>query len=194
MGICFLSYTVSDGNLSEILADPALVWRVVEPDDDTAYLHEAGIGRPQSLLSKLFGKPRPVPPVRTLAFSEHELRVLDLDKSWDGLRACLKACAPQAPDFFEGEGPVGTVDIGYGPGLYIRSDHLARIAGSLLAVSEAQLLDALRTTDFTGTYLGDLWARSDDDCRDYLLHNFRDLQAFLRHAAGHSLGAVLRFT
>ena len=40
MGVCLVAYVVSDTNIAEILADPPLVWRVVESDNDFSYLRE----------------------------------------------------------------------------------------------------------------------------------------------------------
>jgi hypothetical protein len=43
-------------------------------------------------------------------------------------------------------------------------------------------------------YLSAVWARRDEDARSYLLENFRELQAFVRHCAVHGHAAILDFT
>lgn len=55
MGICFGAYSVNPGNLALVRADPALVWRVLEPEDDSAYLKQLAKNNKTSLLRRLFG-------------------------------------------------------------------------------------------------------------------------------------------
>lgn len=194
MGVCCYAYTVGDANIDRVLSDPPLIWRVVESEDESRYLDALKDQAKGSWLAKLFGKPKPAGEAVDLSFTEHELRPLDLDKSWDGLKVCLKACAPDAPDFFEGSGQVGKIEVGYGPALYVRRAEMARIADAYASVSEAQLLAAYHLLDLTGVYPKGLWVRRDADTQAYLTENFADLQAFAAHAKAHSLGAILQFT
>lgn len=194
MGVCFISYAVSDSTLDELLADPPLVWRVVDSEDESAYLRELDRAARTSLLGRLFGKPKPAPAIRHLTFTEYELRLVDLDKSWDGLNACLKVCAPHAPNFFEGNGQIGKIEIGYGPALYQRSEAMQRIAEAYADITEQHLLTTFRSLDLKGVYPGGLWQRRDAEVESYLTDNFADLQAFVRHTQAHALGAVIQFT
>jgi hypothetical protein len=194
MGICFVAYSVSLQNLASVQADPALVWHVLESEDDSAYLRQLAEDAKTSLLQRLFGKKKVLAAPKSLSFSRAELRVLDLDKSWDGLRHCIKLCAPNAPDFFEGDGQIGSIEVGYGPALFAESHTVARFSEALEGVSEEALLEALRTADFKGIYLDGLWKRQDEDARSYLLENFRELRAFAAHCSSHDQAAVLQFT
>ena len=194
MGVCCVLYAVSDENIAQCLADPPLVWRIVEAEDESAYLDELASQAKVPLLARLFGKVVPKPEVRTLRFSAPELHEADLDKSWDGLRACLKRLAPDVPDFFEGSGPIGQVEVGYGPALYHLGETVQRIGRAHAPVSEAALLDAYRSLDHASLYPKGLWQRQDDEVEAYLVDNFLVLRSFLQHAAQHSLGVVLRFT
>ncbi|MDT9001374.1 DUF1877 family protein [Paucibacter sp. APW11] len=170
------------------------MWRVLEADDDSAYLQQLAEDNKTSLLQRLIGKKKAPAVPKSLAFSEAELKVLDLDKSWDGLRHCVKLCAPDAPDFFEGEGQIGAIEVGYGPALFTESHTLVRYSQALEGVSEEALLEKLRASDFEGIYLDGLWKRQDDDARSYLLENFRDLRAFTAHCASHGQAAILQYT
>jgi hypothetical protein len=194
MGVCFVAYSVSNSNLALILADPPLVWRVLDTESDASYLKQLAADSRPSLLQRLFGKPNSVPLPKSLCFAEGELRVLDVDKAWDGLRLCIKRCAPDAPDFFEGGGQVGSFEVGYGPALYAKSETIADYAAALDGIDEAALLDQLRSADFRGVYLEDVWKRHDEDAKSYLLENFRDLHAFAKHCAAHQQAAILQFT
>lgn len=194
MGICFVAYSISTRNLERVLADPPLVWRVIDPDDDASYLRQLAAGSKRSLLQRLFAKPSPAPVLSPLVFSEAERRILDIDKSWDGLRTCIRACAPDAPDLIAGEGTVGDFEIGYGPALYAGRESLAGFSAALDRIGEAMLLDKLRTENFKDVYLSGTWKQNDADSMSYLLENFRELHAFARHCAVHEQAAIIQLT
>lgn len=180
MGISCVAYAVSDGNIRRVLADPPLVWRLVEPEDAALYLAE--IGYENSALA---------PEVPSLLYSGHERYLLDLDRLWDGLEACLKACAPRMPCFFDDAQPLGHIDVGYGPALYHRASAMARIAEACAAISEEQVVAALKTADFAGVYLGDLWETGSKEITACLRDCYAEFQAFATFAARHQLGAVI---
>ena len=98
------------------------------------------------------------------------------------------------PDFFEGSGSIGKVEVGYGPALYHRGETVRRIGRAHAPVSEGALLDAYRSLDHAGLYPKGLWQREDDEVDAYLVDNFLLLRSFLQHVEQHSLGVVLRFT
>ena len=89
MGVCFVAYSVSRENLALILADPPLVWRVLDTESDSSYLKQLAAANSVSLLRRLFGAPKAAPQPKSLSFSDGELRELDVDKAWDGLRLCI---------------------------------------------------------------------------------------------------------
>ncbi len=194
MGVCFVAYSVSRSNLALILADPPLVWRVLDTESDASYLKQLAAENRPTLLQRLFGTPKSAPEPKSLSFSEGELRELDVDKAWDGLRLCIRQCAPNAPDFFEGDGQVGSFEISYGPALYAKSETIADFATALEGINEVSLLDKLRSADFKDVYLSGVWKRQDEDARSYLLENFRELQAFAKHCVAHKHAAILQFT
>ena len=194
MGVCFVAYSVSRENLALILADPPLVWRVLDTESDSSYLKQLAAANSVSLLRRLFGAPKAAPQPKSLSFSEGELRELDVDKAWDGLRLCIEHCAPSAPDFFEGDGQVGSFEVGYGPARYANSETIADFACALEGIDEVALLAKLRSADFKEVYLADVWKRQDEDAKPYLLANFRELQAFARHCVAHQHAAILLFT
>lgn len=194
MGVCLLAHSIAPANLARVLADPPLVWRLLETDDDSAYLEQLALQARPTLWQRLRGQRPPAPAPQQLALAPEEGRVLDLDKSWDGLRRCLQHLDPQAPDLFAGEGAVGSFEVGYGPALFVRPETLAQAATAFGGLEDGQLLQAFRTVDFSGAYLAALWTTRSDEAADYLLENAHDLQHFLRHAVAHGQGAVLQFT
>lgn len=194
MGVCFVAFSVSDQNITEILADPPLVWRVLDAEDDASYRRALAARAKPSFLGKLLGRTPPPPALRSLTFADTELRMVDLDKCWDLLNVALKLCAPDAPNFFEASGDVGQVDVGYGPAGYHRSEVMSRIAAAYRAVSEQAVLDALGAANLKGVYGKAIWERRDAVATEYVTEHLRELQAFVRHSADHSLGAILQST
>ncbi|MBB2486187.1 DUF1877 family protein [Mitsuaria sp. WAJ17] len=196
MGICCSLYALSPEQLARLRADPPLIWRLVEPDDETPYLAEVAPPQRISWLQRLFGQTRApaAPAVAVPDFPAHERMEVDLDKSWDGLRHCLGLCAPDAPDFFAGDGSIGRIEVGYGPALAVDSGTLARYAAALEGIDEEGLRRQLQSTDFKDVYLGDVWRRRGADAEDYLLENFRELLGFLRQAAAQGQAAVICYT
>lgn len=180
MGISCVAYAVSDGNIHRVLADPPLVWRLIEPEDDALYLAEIG-----------YESRKPAPEVPALVDDGHERYLLDLDRLWDGLGACLRRCAPRMPCFFDDARPLGHIDVGYGPALYHHASAMARIAEACAALSETQVLDALKTADFEGVYLGELWESRNNDVAACLKDCYAEFSAFAAFTARHRLGAVI---
>ncbi len=196
MGICCSLYALSPEQLARLRADPPLIWRLLEPDDASTYLAEIAPPQRASWLQRLLGRAQTpaAPAVAVPDFPGHERLEADLDKSWDGLRHCIGRCAPDAPDFFAGDGPIGRIEVGYGPALAVDSDTLARYAALLEGVGEEGLRRQLQSSDFKDVYLGDLWRRQGADVEDYLLENFRELLGFLRQAAAQGQAAVICYT
>jgi len=64
MGVCCVLYAVSDANIAQCLADPPLVWQVVEHEDESAYLDELASQAKVPWLARLFGKGGAEPQVR----------------------------------------------------------------------------------------------------------------------------------
>jgi Domain of unknown function (DUF1877) len=194
MGVCFVAYSVSRSNLALILADPPLVWRVLDTESDASYLKQLAADSRPSLLQRILGARRAPPQPKSLSFMEGELQELDVDKAWDGLRLCIMQCAPGAPDFFNGDGQVGSFEIGYGPALFAKSETISDFASALERIDEADLVDKLNSSDFNDVYLSGVWKKQDEESRSYLLENFRELRAFTMHCVAHQHAAILQFT
>lgn len=194
MGICLIAYSVSASHLDAVLAEPALAWRVLEAEDDSSYLEQLAADNRTSWLLRLLGKAKPPRAPSTLSLADAERRELDVDKAWDGLRHCIALCAPGAPNFFEGDGKVGTFEVGYGPALHVRPDTIAKCAAAIESLDEDTLLKAFRTADFKGVYLEALWKRQDEEAESYLLENYRDFRQFIQHCAARRQAALLQYT
>lgn len=194
MGICLIAYSLSASHLDAVLAEPALIWRVLEAEDDSSYLEQLAADNRTSLLQRLLGRAKPPRAPSTLSLADPERRELDVDKSWDGLRHCVALCAPDAANFFEGDGKIGDFEVGYGPALYVGPDTVARCAAALASLDEGTLLKAFRTADFKGVYLEALWKRQDEEAESYLLENYRDFGQFIQHCAAHRQAAILQYT
>ncbi len=195
MGVCCVLYAVSDDHIAQCLADPPLVWQVVEPEDERAYLDELASQAKVPCSRGSSERARQKPVARTLRFSAPERREVDLGQILgrpEGL--------PEAP----GPGRAGclrrqrtrsaTWTVGYGPALYHRGETVQRIGRAFAPISEDALVDAYRSLDHTGLYPKGLWRREDREVESYLVENFLLLRSFLQHVKQHSLGVILRFT
>ncbi len=194
MGVCLVSYAVRDATIDRLLADPVLVWSIVEPDDETRRRRELESLSNGHIWSRLFGRKPSIPAPLPLVFTPAELKMVDLDKSWDGINACLQICCPSAPNYFKGSGRVGRIEVGYGTALYHRADVMARIAAEYLRIDDAQLLQAMPAAAMDRAYPKGLWRRNDAQVAGYLVENFAELRVFMRHTVENSLGAILQYT
>ncbi|WP_157270072.1 DUF1877 family protein [Azohydromonas aeria] len=193
MGIFCAAFAVSDRTIETLLQDPLLVWQVVEHEDYDTYLQAVQEANRQPIFRRLLGKvPPPVRP-RRLDFTGHELKALDLDKSWDGLDRTLRTLWRDQPSFFESGREIGKLEVGLGPALFHSSAAMGAFALTIGTVSEQQFLSAFERTDLSQAYLDRFWERRDNDVVEYITEHFSALQEFVRHAAAHSLGAVMQF-
>jgi hypothetical protein len=193
MGVFCAAVTASDRTIETLLQDPLLVWQVVEHEEYGTYLKAVDEANRQPFFRRLLGKtPPPVVP-RRLEFTEHELKDLDLDKSWDGLDRTFRTLWPHQPSFFESGREIGQLEVGLGPALVHSSAAMSAFAEAIAAVSVPQFLTAFNRTDLSQAYLDRFWERRDNDVEEYAAEHFRALQAFSVHAAAHQLGAVMYF-
>ncbi|MCB1770937.1 MAG: DUF1877 family protein [Candidatus Competibacteraceae bacterium] len=193
MGVCCVAYAVGDDTLSLVLQDPARVWQVLEPDDDSRYLTARAELYRAPFLMRLLGRRIIAPPVHRVALTLPEGRMMDLDKSWDGLRVCLAAACPNAPKFFDGP-KLSPIDAGYGPPIYHLSNESRRVAESYLAVSETDLVTALHDPAAKEAYPTAIWREPDEEAKSYLIENFRELRAFMAHLKENGLGVIIQYT
>lgn len=195
MGICMQAVSLGDEKISRLMAEPPLVWRIVEPEDLEPYLRAIGRSSSTGFFARLFGGKAQPAPVPRFAFGPGETRDVYLDKSWDGLNFCLKQLLPSrgCKNLFEDGTPVGDVEIGYGPALSLTSKEVADIAACYRGLSGKDLLAKYAPSQMRDVYLGDFWSRGDESCESYLVENFDALNAFVQQAAANRLGMLVLY-
>jgi hypothetical protein len=190
--------TLSDGSIDSVLAKPALIWRVVAPDD--RHVHAEALGSParQGFFARLFRKAASAPPPPALALADGEVSDTDLDKAWHGIHFLLTGSDwggdPPLNFLVAGGTPVGDIDVGYGPARVFRSTEVAEIHKALGGLQEDDLRkrfqpDVMMKKDIYPT----IWDRDpkDDDALGYLLEYFAVLKKFVSDAADKGLGIVV---
>ena len=190
---------VSEATIDRLLADPALVWRIIAPDLPQAY-EEAH--RPRvSLLARLLGRKPPAPTRAPVPVVEPEGPAIDLDKAWHGIHFLLTGTA-DGGDFprnflLLGGREVGDVDVGYGPARVMTAGE-TRAAHEML---EALPDDALRARFEPAEMMRreiypEIWDRDpeEDDTLGYVMENVAALRRLLAAAAADRLGLVLYMT
>jgi hypothetical protein len=197
MGVCLVAQTLDDTKIQAIIANPPLVWRIVAPEDPLCYLKEIGQAQAPGFFSRLFGKQRAYPAeIPEFIFGAAENKVLDMDKSWDGVNFCLNRLIPkdECPNFFEAGRKIGKVEIGYGPAQCFMSGEVSKIATQYGQIADTELLAAYQSSHMGKTYPHGFWTRDTADCRDYLKEHFAALKAFLSDAQAHQLGILIQYT
>jgi hypothetical protein len=195
----FALQTISDENISKILADPPLIWRVIAPDDPEIYL-EARVGEQPGFLARLFGA-KPVASraeLPSLAKANGEGVEIDLDKAWHGLHYLLTGTAWEGTKplnfIVSGGAEVGDIDVGYGPARVLRSNEVGELYSALGDIDENVLRERFNPEEMMNLEIyPDIWDRNpdEDDTLDYCVEYYRDLRRFLSEAVGNSMGLVV---
>ena len=166
MSMIFGLNTLSDENIAKLLKEPALVWRVLAPDDPEIYIEE--MENNKGFLARLFGKkidPESIE-LPELTYREGEDVFEDLDKAWHGIHYLLTGTA------WEGEPPlnfllcggvvVGKIDVGYGPARVLRAQEVAVISQALNDIDHDWLSTRYNPTDMIQKEIyPDIWEREE---------------------------------
>ncbi|HZI50489.1 MAG TPA: YfbM family protein [Terriglobia bacterium] len=198
MGMYLELIPLSNENISKVLQDPPLVWKVVAPDDPEPYETARKEASSAGFFSKLFGGRRPPDPALTLSDGEGDSASLSLDKAWHGIHYMLTRSA------WEGEEPlnflvsggkeVGDLEVGYGPARVFTPDQVQRIHSALRPLDEAFLRGRFNPTEMMKLEIyPEIWDRdpSDDDTFGYCMENFTGLKDFIETAAGRKIGLLV---
>ena len=196
MGVCFVAFTVNDDKIETVLNEPALIWRLYEPESHDLYLNEIGAGKKPNFLAKLFGAreikaPDPLP---CFEFEDNEKFEIDLDKSWDGINYCIKKLLDNdTPNIFEDGTPIGNIEVGYGPAMFFMSAQVHMMAKGLAHISSINLLDSYLPSDMKKVYPHGLWRSNSVELKAYLTENYETLKHFVLNASQNNRGLVIVF-
>ncbi len=126
---------------------------------------------------------------------EDPARYLDIDKAWHIIHFLLTGTT------YEGQWPLVAVvmggteisdeDVGYGPARYLDGDDLAEVAAALDSVSADELWSRF---DVDAVCQAEIYPQAwtgDSGDRDYVTTHYRELQDFLRKAAGSGDAVIL---
>ena len=126
MSTCLAIITLSDTNIQKLLANPPLVWRVVEPDEPAPYLEAVKARQKPGFVGKILGRlgVTGATEVPTMDYIAEEGAEEDLDKSWHGIHYLMTGSVwgSDSPlDFLISGGTnVGDIDLGSGPARVMR--------------------------------------------------------------------------
>lgn len=191
MGVVCVVITLSDENIALLHQDPPMIWRLLEPEDETLYLDALGVGRKPGLLARLLGRTEPQPPQQLPEFQlqEDEGRQVDLDKSWDGLRFCLNALyGNQAAVIFTDGMEVGKVEVGYGPAQTFTGGTISQLHNLLCDIDTEAVTSCLDSRKMKSVYPKGLWSGDQEAVRDYLQAHFLSLKECVGLAASRGFG------
>lgn len=189
---------VSDATIDRLHAHPALVWRVIEPDDAEA-LAAATASRP-GWLERLLGRTAPVslPP---LTLAEGEGETTDLDKAWHGIHYLLTGTAwegkPPLNLLVGGGREVGKVDVGYGPARTLTAAETGAVAAALARLDDATLRGRFAPAEMMKLEVyPEIWDGDpeEDDSLGYLMEHLSQLRNSLNAASARGLGLLVTIT
>jgi hypothetical protein len=186
---------VSDVTIDRLHAHPALVWRVIAPEDAEALAAATASG--PGWLAQLFGRATPAPlPLLTLV--EGEGAMTDLDKAWHGIHYLLTGTA------WEGEPPlnalvtsgreVGKEDVGYGPARTLTAAETREVAAALARLDDATLRGRFAPAEMMRLEIyPEIWDRdpAEDDTLGYLMEYLSELRGALNMASAQGLGLLV---
>ena len=199
MGMALALHTVSENNISKVLADPPLVWRIIAPDDPEIYQHARAEKQP-GLLARLLGA-KPVElseDVPDLPKTHGEGIETDLDKAWHGIHYLLTGTAWEGAEPLNfivcGGTEVGDIDVGYGPARVFSSNDVKTIAAALRSLDDSAVRERFNPEEMMSLEIyPNIWDRApeDDDTLGYCIEYLSDLRRFLADAANNSMGIML---
>ena len=199
MGMALALHTISDDNISKVLADPPLIWRVIAPDDPEIYQQTKAAKQP-GFIARLFGaKSVEVPTeVPDLPKADGEGIETDLDKAWHGIHYLLTGTAWEGTEPLNfivcGGTEVGDVDVGYGPARVFSSDDVKSISTALSDLDDRALRERFNPEEMIRLEIyPEIWDRApdDDDTLEYCMENVAYLRRFLSDAVSNSMGIAL---
>jgi hypothetical protein len=199
MGMVLALHTISDDNISRVLADPPLIWRVIAPEDPEIYHHTRAEKQP-GFLARLFGAEiaEATTDLPDLPKVEGEGIEIDLDKAWHGIHYLLTGTAWEGAEPLNfivcGGKEVGDVDVGYGPARVFSSREVEKIADALGALDRNALRERFDPKEMMSLEIyPEIWDRDpvEDDTLGYCIEYYDDLHRFLTDAAGNSMGIAL---
>jgi len=189
---------LSDATIGRLHAHPALVWRVIAPDDAEA-LAAAAASRP-GWLAQLFGRPAPaaLPP---LTLGEGEGVMTELDKAWHGIHYLLTGTAwegePPLNALVSGGREVGKEDVGYGPARTLTVAETREVAAALTRLDDATLRARFAPAEMMRLEIyPEIWDRdpAEDDTLEYLMEYLSELRGALNTASAQGLGLLVSIT
>jgi len=179
MGMRLQLYSLSDGHVAALLADPPLVWDVLGADDPE--LREEGQAQSQGQAG--------------LDLAPDEVETEDLDKAWHGIHYLLTGSA------WEGEGPlgficqggraVGDIDTGYGPARALDAAEVKAIAAALADVDAARLAGRFDPAAMAAQDIyPNIWDEG-DEALAYCQQAYASMQAFVARTAQRGYGMLI---
>ena len=122
--------------------------------------------------------------------------LLDLQKSWDGIaflltgKGATEASGELSNIMFSDKLIDEEQDMGYGPACYVDSDEVKNLNNTISKISIKELKEKFDPNKMNQLelYPGD-WDRGEEEL-EYLLINFKDLQAFYQKAANENQAII----
>jgi hypothetical protein len=203
MGMYMALANVSDATIERLLADPPLVWQILEPDDPNAVAaareRPPGPGFFGRLLRRKAPPPPPAPPPLELQAGEGDLGPDgDLEKSWQGIHYLLTGTAWEGDpplNFLLGGGREVDIEIGLGPPRVHTAAETRIIASAFAGIDDAELRRRYAPEEMTRLEIyPDIWDRDAAAGLEHVLEGAAILRRGLAQAVGQGQGLLIMHT
>lgn len=205
MGMYLGLACLRDSTITQLHADPPLVWQIIAPDDPEAVARARPAPSGPGLLARLFGRagaasPEPAPtPALTLSGDEGE--ALGLDKAWHGIHYLLTGTAwegePPLNFLVSGGREVGTEDVGIGPARTLTSAETREVAHALAQVTDEELRARFAPQELMRLEIyPEIWDRdpATDDTLGYPMKYVEQLRSTLASVVEQGHGLLVTMT
>jgi hypothetical protein len=195
--------SLADGNITRVLKQPALAWRLIAPDAPAAEEStpqapsKAAAGRGKKKVATRRAKPK----APTLELGTNEGMRCDLDKSWHGIHYLLTGSAwegaPPLDFLVEGGRQVGRIDSEHGPVRAFRAKEVRDIYEAVSSIGPYELRKRFNARDMAAKEIyPDIWTRvpNEEDSLRYLMDNLDRMRAFLHETIDAEFGILVFLT
>jgi hypothetical protein len=205
MGMYLGLASLRDATITQLHADPPLVWQIVAPEDPEAVARARPAPSRPGWLARLLGRGRPAPaappPAPALTLASDEGEVVDLDKAWHGIHYLLTGTAwagdPPLNFLVTGGHELGTEEVGIGPARTLTSAETREVARALAQITDEELRARFAPREMMRLEIyPEIWDRdpATDDTLGYLMEYVGQLRSTLATVVGRGHGLLVTIT
>ena len=197
MGAVLCLTAIGERTIAAVIEDPALVWRIVAPDDPQAFARAVAATDRASFVGRIFGaRTRRIAAGNAFTIGDGEGDRCELGEAWHGIHYLLTGTdwggAPPIDFLVAGGTTLGKPGCHALPIRVIDADYASRIHESFVRLDERDLRRRYDVADMTQKRIQpERWEREQAAGLTFLLDHVALLGAFLERAVGAGHGFIV---